>query len=583
MTLSDGYTEQLDHREHHLGMNKEVFGIFGDPDGIDKQLLDDQFDKVVSGQAMTVGVRDATIGLPGRTDVYQSTDGLCVLWGETVAEPGSEPWTARRILSSFASTGTKTISEMNGSYLLFLEHDDQAIIAPDTIRSWECFYADGSSGRVFGTDAKRVADHVRAPTIDFRGVNELMHIGVISSDRTMLQELKRIPFDHLLTPDDTIDLHRFVYRPRSGSKERFARSLAVRLERAIRLRSQYPPPRGILASAGFDSRLLLAELAPLDRCYTLGEFADPEVAVARKLANQYDTPHRTLQISRRYLDVRPGIIQYGNGIRESLHIHHRGNMDQFDVQTMYHGLLLDTILRDIYLSRRTMDLVGLSLPLTGLKRNPDPLSYFKKRLEVLTTLEQPLIQHQSIGEHSATSFVDSVMESTISRAKSRDMSIHNTMAKVGVMLVPALPFRTHIADHFVESLIAADTGLIDWHLTTPPEHRNGDTFQTAIEMIDSSILDHRPPDRPYRSYTLNSVHGFIRRNTPFLDPIGTPWPNRDLMYEETNMDEKLFADMPSVQQLPTRVKLRIHDALTWLSTITHLDEEPRKLIEIIPS
>ncbi|MFC7008857.1 adenine nucleotide alpha hydrolase family protein [Halalkalicoccus salilacus] len=104
-----------------------------------------------------------------------------------------------------------------------------------------------------------------------------------------------------------------------------------------------------MMSAGFDSRLLLAGLSDVDVCYTLGTPSTPEVEIARKLAAQYGAHHHLLHVNDDYLLAAPDIVRYTQGVRESVHIHHRGNANEITTDTIYHGLLLDTLLRGHYL------------------------------------------------------------------------------------------------------------------------------------------------------------------------------------------------------------------------------------------
>ena len=144
---------------------------------------------------------------------------------------------------------------------------------------------------------------------------------------------------------------------------------------------------------------------------------------------------------------------------------------------------------------------------------------------------------------------------------------HNAIDLLAMKCKSALPFATNLTDQYGAPLVAADSELLDWHLTTPPQYRNDRTYQRALEQIDPAIFRHRPPDRPHRSYQLNQIEKFLRKQVPGIRSFGTPWPDRERIYDRTNRDEQWFAEEPAVQALPVRVKLRINDARTWIGEV----------------
>ena len=64
------------------GTNRELFGVFGGPDAFGRHADPGEFDRVLEGDAVTVGVRDDALDRPTRTDVHSDDVGCCVIWGE---------------------------------------------------------------------------------------------------------------------------------------------------------------------------------------------------------------------------------------------------------------------------------------------------------------------------------------------------------------------------------------------------------------------------------------------------------------------------------------------------------------------
>lgn len=164
-------------------------------------------------------------------------------------------------------------------------------------------------------------------------------------------------------------------------------------------------------------------------------------------------------------------------------------------------------------------------------------------------------------------FIRESVADEFANCTTRADSVSNQMALFAIRNQPAKASRIHLADNYLEALIAADTELLRWHLQTPPEHRSSKTFLQAMRRLDPEILHYPPPDRPHDSYALNQLERFVRRKLPYVEAFQHAWPDRDSSYEKCRLDQHLFPDTPSVHQLPAREKLRIHDARQWIQWI----------------
>lgn len=547
-----------------VGTRRELFGVFADHDRFEALRSPDRFDEILAGDAVTVGVRDDGLGIPGRTAIHRGSDGFCVIWGEAFAGSRTDR-SAEWLFELYVEDGTDAFARLNGSFVAIVEYDGRAMVVTDPIHSTECFYADADDGRVFGTDAVRVARTVGSPTIDERALCEFVHFGVVFPPSTPIAEVRRLPFDGFLTAGDAGGLDRFRYDPQVFDH---ASELAARLKRAIRRRSAYPGTRGFLMSAGYDSRIILSVLEDVDTCYTLGSPDTPEVRVARSIAQQYGAAHQVLPVTTDYLNTTPEIVQYTKGVRESLHIHHRGNLSQLTADTMYHGLMLDTVLRGRYLPHDHLSVGERRFPLDRFDPDPDVASYFGDKLGFFEGRDRLLVGSDALDPGGSEAFLRDTISSAYGACLDRASSVYNAMDLLALKLKPALSFRDQLADGHLESFVAMDAELLSWHLRTPPEQRNDDTYQRALERIDPDIFRHRPPDRPYRTHQLNQIEKFFREKLPGLRPFGTPWPDRDRIYAEADLDRTLFPDRPDLHSLPPRVKLRIADARTWVELVT---------------
>lgn len=547
-------------------MQNELFGVFGDRDDFERLCNPTCFNRVVETDQATVGIRDISYGLPGRSVAYEDETGSCVIWGEVISETGNS--SAKELLKRYAEVGDAAFDALNGSYLAYVEQGGDARLVTDPIRTWECFYTDATDVRVFGTDAAKVAGAIPDTTLNRQVLSEVTHFGVAFDDDTVFEELERVPFDGYLTPDEVGELSRFVYDPRPPEEFDYAQELADRLRRAIDRRVGMPGRNGILLSAGYDSRAILSRHPKLDVGYTLGSPEASEVQVAAQLAEQYGIDHQPLAVTERYLDVRPEVIQYSQGIRESLHIHHRGNNDEIEVDTIYHGMLFDTLFRGFFLPRKGIEMFDRTFPLSGLDPDPDFPQHFAQQLGFVDGDVFGRCELFDRDIRSADEFVHDVIQPRYEACFDRADDPHNAMGLLGVKQKPTLPFRGHLADHYIESFVAVDRELLEWHLKTPPEHRNTQTFLQALELLDPNILRHQPPDRPHQSFQMNQLEKFLREKLPGVSAFEDPWPDRQELYDRNNLDQKLFPGYEEVHDLPPRLKLRMNDLTTWIEFST---------------
>ncbi len=549
-------------------MNTELFGVFGTQSDFERFRSAEEFDEVVCEDEATVGIRSHNLDIRGCSSSYSDSDGTCIIFGEAYPAGESAPNTAQWLLGQFSASGMDALSQLNGSYLAYIEHAGESVVVTDPIRSWECYYADVGGARVFSTDIAMLKHLVAEPTANRTAILEFLHLGTVLGTKTLFEEIKRVPLDSYLTATTTEPLSRFVYDPQAFD---YITELADRLQRAVHLRSHFPGKKGILLSGGKDSRVFLSQLPDISQTYTIGREESREVRVAKKIAHQYNAEHTVLEPSDRYLSTSDEKLRYSQSIKEALHIHHAGYDDLLDVDVMYHGLLFDTLFKGYFLEWDGVEVLGSKLPSTTLVRDPDPvdsllatLGYFPTPSEHMASLVEQVFSNLDLDHESPREFLETQLSEELSRCWERTDSVHNAMDLLVISNQPVMPFRTQLADNYFEPFVAIDTTLLDWHLKTPPKFRNSETFRKALERIDPNILHHRPPSQPHDSNKLNQLERFLRRKLPFVEQFEPAWPDRNQIYADYGLAEKLFPNQPAVHALPVRLQLRIHNTHWWL-------------------
>ena len=542
-----------------------VGGISRTVVGADRDDDNRGFHAVIEGERVTVGIRDDALGLPGRTSHHEGGDGFAVVWGEAFPPDSAEESAAEWLYEAYREHQTGAFDGLNGSYVAVVEQDGSPIVVTDAIRSWECFTARTDAGLAFGSDAMTVAQTIPEPTIDPQGFAEFLYLGGALNTNTLLEELGRLPLDHARTPTGLQPLDRYRHEPESFD---YAAELAQRLERAIERRTNGPGVRGVLLSAGLDSRVLLECDPSIDVGYTLGKRGSEEVAVAAALAGRYGVDHTPLEVDDRYLDRDARAIRATNGVKESLHIHHAAYTDDIAVDAISHGLLFDTLLRGYFVPWDSHDVFGLTVPRGRIDADPDPVRHLSGILGYLPGTADLLPRTPHLDADSPEAFLESSIGTAYETCRNAARDDYAAYERFGVQNVLSTPFRTHLADQFRESHVAADAELVDWHLRTPHTERTDATFRDALRRIDPDLLTPRPPDRPYDSLLANQVAKRLRLSVPGLQPFENPWPDRRATYDAAGLDDHILPNRPDLHDYPPRFKLRIRDLRSWLAAAT---------------
>lgn len=557
-------------------MKKELFGIFDQLDAFQRHRSVDEFDTVVEGDTITVGIRDPSLSIPNRTTVYDGKEGMCLLWGEVYSSSNETDNIAQWTLQKYREDGSDILQKLNGSYLAIIEYDGEATIYTDPIRSRECFYTDKLDNRIFGTDTVSVASALSQPTVSRQSLIEFAYLSVILEERTLVSEISRIPFDGYITATETGSLIRFVYQPQEFN---YTDELAKRLRRALKRRAQLPGPKGLLLGAGYDARVVLSQIPEITHCFTVGTTSIPEVQIAQLLSESYNAEHHCIPLNQGYMTLDFDVIQYTNGLNESIHVHQRGVEQIADVQTMYHGWAFDTLLKDFFIQKSRIGLGNKSIRLSSLAEKPEPVSFLlERRLGVMPESLDLLESCPELEVNDAYDYLHSLLESELNKCRHRCQSEHNVANMFGVKYLPSKSFRRHIDNHFIESFVAADSELIDWHLRTPPTHRSTETYLTALNQLDGNLLQHRPPDRPRSIRIWNPIEGFLRRKLPFLTQFSGSWPNINQLYQQAELDECWFDEYPEFHDQSVRFKLRVHDISIWLAAVLGSDVPPTAVV-----
>ncbi len=267
---------------------------------------------------------------------------------------------ASKLLDRWIKGGWKALADLNGEYLIVVwDHKEETLtIVNDRLGLKRLNYWQGNGTFAFASEVKSIAvisEVNRA--IDEHALSELLTFGHLQDDRTLLRDVKMLPYASYLTwQAGKLKINQYwdyVYQEDSRLRdhgvavdEYFQRTW-IAVER--RLKDIKNP--GLFLSGGLDSRTLggfIRKIHPQDNFFTwtAGHGHDHDTRYARQIAKEIRSEHKSLSVPETFLqDYGPEYCWLLDGI-VSVHGAHRSLLIEEangKVDTVFLGFMGDTV------------------------------------------------------------------------------------------------------------------------------------------------------------------------------------------------------------------------------------------------
>lgn len=242
-------------------------------------------------------------------DRFGVVDGAISNWSEL-------SMTDADILEGVLERPEELLPALEGSFTIAAvdSTEDRVVIAQDKIGARQCYYA-VDDGLVFGSKVGAMLVHLDDPRIDRQAVSDMLLMGHMWGDRTLIQGVRSLrPASYLEYRDGEVSHDRY-WKPSYGMAdpgEPYLRELKDRFQRSIELvSSTLDDEAGLWLSGGLDSRLTAAELkrnADAAGSFDLTTYtydANPpgkNIEPARAVADELDVPNELVEMSAESFD-----------------------------------------------------------------------------------------------------------------------------------------------------------------------------------------------------------------------------------------------------------------------------------------
>ncbi|QCC49268.1 asparagine synthase-related protein [Halobellus limi] len=378
----------------------------------------------------------------------------------------------RALFTAVLSDPVTVAAELEGEFLIacYDGSGDRHVVVTDKLGARTCFYtADGRF--LYSTSMNSLVPLLEDPTVDMQAVNDMLLMGHMWGERTLLGKVRAMRAATVLeVADGERSATRYWkpdYEAHGGDSDGYFDELADRYEQAARrVAGTLPEEAGIWLSGGLDSRTTAAALlqnAPpghLDRLLAYGYDANPPTEdnpkiasqIARELGIEYSqiplTAETFAEDIERVIDVTDGMLQWNTtaNLSPSYHI-------ERDVPVLMEGvqgeLIGDHLLRYHFDESRSIVETQFASEASASKEQVNKL---------LTEDVDPMRTFKEEAEKSPE---------TTHRGKVLDIHYQNYYARAG------LESNRLMRDRTGSRSMQVDGGYLEWCAKMPRYYRKG--------------------------------------------------------------------------------------------------------------
>lgn len=417
-------------------------------------------------------------------------------------------------LHMYEQFGTSRFHQLSGSFC-FAIYDTEAeelLLVSDRLGTRPLFYGKTADGKL--AFASQVSAVLACPGID-RSLNvasvvEFCALQRVLGWKTHHTGIQMLPSASVLRyRSGGLSISSYwhpEYRPQSGSVDQYAEELAMVMRNTTRKLFRDNAQVAMLLSGGLDARMVVAAAESDLICYTFGDYENPEVQTARRIAEARGFEFRFLARNPdHYFRLVDQAVELGSGMHPFNHAHAIGFMDdiaqQCDVVT--HGYVPELMFRGTSLPKTSRRVFGIELE-DRLDHSIDSsnlrhrilrrgYSQLDKGIEKLFTTEMQDPFHTFLNTEAQRLVAEAALHST---------NVHDHFLWPDVHYhgrYPSMLFETSLRAFMTERSPFFHNDVIDLHLKMPVHLRaDNRVWLKAVSLLDKKIATIPDANTGYR-------------------------------------------------------------------------------------
>ncbi|MCK4320992.1 hypothetical protein KAX08_00515 [candidate division WOR-3 bacterium] len=476
-------------------------------------------------------------------------------------------------LHLYEEYGNDAFRKLNGSFLIAIYkiNSEELILVNDRLSSRHVFYYHNEDKLIFASQLRPILKFQWfKKELNLESVFEFFLFQKILNNRTYYKGSKRLSKATILYfRDDELVTEQYwnmEYNIGNYPKKYYVEALHDTLIKATERRTRGNHRMGILLSGGLDSRIILAadEKNKIKTAFTLGDFENREVRIAKKVANTTGCRHIFLKRDLdHYFRMVDEAVDIGDGMYTFEHAHFIGFSNNFlkYCDILFAGFGFNVYLRGVGIQNCVFSLLGKSVPL------PIPLKIMDLKKDLYKLSRK--IQTSTLSLHPERIFhtkylinYEDIERKAVSQLFSKISLPGNGSLLDYLMLSSNSDYTSYLNYLSVQSkmeirLLTMDNDLLELTLSIPPEFRmNGLVFKNALKKMSpqlASIIDggaNLPVDiHPWQVWFIEEIRRLTNRvgfqhkeKLPHPTFTNKSWPdwNKFISYNK-NMKELIWS------------------------------------------
>lgn len=381
----------------------------------------------------------------------------------------------------------KALKELNGSFCFAIYNltTHELLLVNDRFSSHSLFYYLTDKGTLlFGTQLSSIIRSFEVPReLDVRSILEFFTFQRVLGKKTFYEDINVLsPATVLRYREGNISFNSYWeqrYKEEKHPEKYYVDKLAETIKKSVGRRTRGNHRFGILLSGGLDSRTVLAASDKKMVCFTVGDFENREVKIAKRIVKVKGCKHvffkRELD---HYANLVDKAVEIGDGMQSFAHAHFIGFFDQIQKKCdiLFHSFGNEGYFRGTHLPRRSVKLLGKCLFNVFNKLSNEDLPY-----KIIKKLKSSLYQKnpQQLFSKSYLSILDSVLLNSVNNilteTESTCPNIYDKFLWFDTHYIsryPSFLFEKSIRSFIDERNILFDNDLQDLHLKMPLSMRS---------------------------------------------------------------------------------------------------------------
>lgn len=491
-----------------------------------------------------------------RQPIFNEDKSLCIFMDGEVYNEKSNGNDASYCLHLYQEKGKNSFQELNGSFciVIYSLNTHELLLVNDRLSSRPVFYYLTDDGMLlFGTQLSSILQPSMIPReLNLKSVFEYFTFQKVLGTETFINDVNVLPRATVLHyKDGEIILEPYVvirYKPLDlefKSEDYYANQLAKAIKKSVKRRLKGNYRFGLLLSGGLDSRTILAASSKKMVCFTIADYENRQVRIARKIANIKECKHVFLKHNpSHYVQLIDEAVELGNGLNRFDNAH---NLEFFEeikknCDVLLDGFGFDGLFKTFYRVPKRK-LLGKSTPYYyNLNTITTPLFEF--------LLNETLLYQKGVSklfkEPYKSKYEKSIRES-VEECSDRALKCgaDNPYRKADCLSGAHSMFNSDSFLHVIhnrayidERFVASDKDLIDLSLEMPTDFRmHARVFKKAMKKIDPRLASITNANTGCSPYTpkflefgiralLHVFHHLLHRLFP-SHPVSPKqsWPN----------------------------------------------------------